>query len=318
MYHTCTNLLRILISVHFLLWGFFATIQAQSEVPPIALTLYDTEVKELSETQSAMAGRKITLLLDRYGYIASQSGHNFGIFPKFNVYDEAVMEGLTNITALKIEFSLVAKQVSNGLVVSSCAQIITGSGTTREAAMTNALSNIPTQGKQYEQFFTALGQKINAYYTQNCESIRSEANALAKRREFAAALNTLGQIPREAGDCFDQVQQQMAGLFAEFQKDRCQRMVQAATAEIAAMRYQSALDILALVDPNSTCRNESLKLIREIGPKVNEQHRERWAFMQKAYSDQIALEKLRIEAYREIAKAYYGKSDTLIYTLIVK
>lgn len=287
---------------------------------PIAFTLYASEMGgELNETQTDMAGRKITLLLDRYSYVASQDAHNFGIFPKFAVYEEAQMEGLSKMLVVKAELSLVAKQVSNGMVVASCAQTVTGSGATREAALTNAISNLPTSGPQYQTFFKSVQQKIVAYYQRNCASIIAEANNTStQQQQHALALQLLLQVPREAGECYTKAQQQVKPVFLAFQKDRCARMVQAATAESAAMRYQSALSILAVVDPNSPCRAEALALIQTIAPKVEAQYRERWNFMLKAYSDEQELEKLRIEAYKEIAKAYYGKTDTLLYTLIVK
>lgn len=287
---------------------------------PVALTLYASEMGgDLNETQTQMAGRKLTLLLDRYGYVASEDAHNFGVFPKFTVYEEAPMEGLSKMLVVKAEISLVAKQVSNGLVVASCAQTVTGSGANREAALTNAISNLPTKGPQYQTFFKSVQQKVTAYYKSNCADIIAEANnTSSQQQQHALAMQLLLQVPREAGECYTKAQQQVQPIFLAFQKDRCARMVQAATAESAAMRYQSALSILALVDPNSPCRADALALIQSIASKVEAQYRERWNFMLKAYSDEIELEKLRIEACKEIAKAYYGKSDTLLYTLIVK
>ncbi|MBV6440693.1 MAG: hypothetical protein DYG98_12525 [Haliscomenobacteraceae bacterium CHB4] len=287
---------------------------------PIAFTLYASEMgKELNETQTEMAGRKITLLLDRYGYVASQDAHNFGIFPKFAVYEETQMEGLSKMLVVKGELSLVAKQVSNGLVVASCAQTVTGSGATREAALTNAISNLPTSGPQYQSFFKSVQQKVVTYYQRNCAIIIADANNKSTQlQQHALALQLLLQVPREAGECYTKAQQQLQPVFLAFQKDRCARMVQAATAESAALKYQNALSILALVDPGSPCRAEALALIQSIAPKVEARYRERLDFMLKAYSDEKELEKLRIEAYKEIAKAYYGKSDTILQALIVK
>lgn len=297
------------------------TLYAQDTIAnvPIALSLYSSEMgSDLNEPQTEMAGRKITLLLDRYGYVATQDAHNFGIFPKITVYEQTQMEGLSKMLVVKAELSLVARQISNGLVVASCAQTVTGTGATREAALTNVISNLPAQGTQYQIFFKSVQQKIIAYYRQNCTGIIAEANAASTRQEYALALQLLLQVPREAGECYTKAQQQVQPVFLAFQKDRCARMVQAATAESAAMRFQSALSILALVDPGSPCRAESLALIQSIGPKVEAQHRQRLDLMLKAYSDEHELEKLRIEAYKKIAKAYYGKSDTLLYTLIVE
>jgi hypothetical protein len=291
--------------------------QNQENWVPIALTLYNGSMGDLDDRQTEIAGRKVTLILDRYGYVASTDKHSFGVFPKFIVEESVPMEGLQNMVAVKGEFSLVAKQVDNGLVVGSCAVTITGSGANATQALNNAIQNLSTNSNVYANFFKTVQQKINAYYDKNCASIMAEAQTALNSKQALKAVMSLGSIPREAG-CFTQIQPMLTKAFLSHQNEQCGKLMQAAKGAVAGMNYEYALKILAMIDPQSACAKESNALIQSTATKVSVQDRRNWDFLLQAYQSEVELEKLRINAVKEVYKAYAEREENWYYTLIVR
>lgn len=292
-------------------------VQSQDNWVPIALTLYNGSMGDLDDRQTEIAGRKVTLILDRYGYVASMDKHRFGVFPKFIVEESVPLEGLQNMVAVKGEFSLVAKQVDNGLVVGSCAVTFTGSGANAIQALNNAIQNLSTNSNVYANFFKTVQQKINAYYEKNCSSIMAEAQTALSSKQALKAVMGLGSIPREAS-CFTQAQPMLTKAFLSHQNEQCGKLMQAAKTAVAGMNYEYALKILAMIDPQSTCAKESNALIQSTATKVSAQDRRNWDFLMQAYQSEVELEKLRINAVKEVYKAYAEREENWYYTLIVR
>ena len=70
----------------------------------------------------------------------------------------------------------------------------------------------------------------------------------------------------------------------------------------------NALETLEQIDPASSCYNEVEKLITEISQKVDRKEKQ-----------EFDLEKERINAVKEIGKAYYSNTIKLVqYNIIVK
>jgi hypothetical protein len=88
---------------------------------------------------------------------------------------------------------------------------------------------------------------------------------------------------------------------------------------LAGNNYNSALNILSQVDPSTNCNKEAQALIQKIEPKVDAAEREALKIQMKIYSDAVELEKQRINAAKDIAVAYYNRTQpTYNYLYIIK
>ena len=55
------------------------------------------------------------------------------------------------------------------------------------------------------------------------------------------------------------------------------------------------------------------------GEKVDQEEKKQWDVIMKVYNDEVALEKLRINAVKEIAASYFkSKPTTVSYTYLIR
>jgi hypothetical protein len=301
----------------------YCNVQAQSvdDVGKIALSIVMPEnVDGLNVSQLSKLESKITQITTKAGLAASGYNQTFVIYPKFAVYETNVVEGgMQNITVVTAELSLFIKQVSNNMLFSSVAKSLKGSGKTKEIAITNAISQIPVADKAFAEFVAEGKQKIIAYYEANCDDIVKKTDTYIKMQQYEQALGVLMSIPEEISACHDKILNKSVETFKAYQNQCCAELLQQAKAKSAAQDYDSALEILADIDPSANCFNEQQTLIKSIENKVSAEVKKQWDFRMKQYYNTVSLEKQRINAIKEIAVSYYkSQPKSVTYNYIVR
>ncbi|MDR2765212.1 MAG: hypothetical protein LBB90_09320, partial [Tannerella sp.] len=180
-----------------------------------------------------------------------------------------------------------------------------GSGRNQEAAITNAISQIPVSDDTFSSFIEEGKQKIIRYYETNCDDIVKKADACIKMQQYAQALGLLMSVPEEISACYDKILNKSVDTYKAYQKQVCSENLMQAKTLSAAMDYEGALNTLAGVDPSTECFKEALALVKSIENKVSAEDKKRWDFQMKQYNGAVSLEKQRINAIKEIAVSYY-------------
>ncbi len=258
---------------------------------------------------------KIQHIVSRYGISGVGYSNEFVIYPKLEIYDESVVEtGMKNIWVVEMEFNLFIQQLSNRKVYASYSKTIKGSGYTKDKAITNGISKINSNHDDLEEFINLGKSKILDYYNNNCSQIVSETDALVRMQQYDKALAILSSIPKEAAECYADVQDKTIEAYNAYQSHTCKKNVQKAKAQIAGDNYNGALCTLSYIDPNSDCASETESLIRVVAQKVEEKERKEWNLMLKKYEDRQNFMRYRMEVIKEISKAYYrSRPATVIY-----
>ena len=299
----------------------FVKAQTADDVGKIALSVVMPEnVDGLTASQLSKLESKIIQITTKSGLSTSGFNQTFVIYPKFAIYETNVVEGgMQNITVVTAELSLYIKQVSNNLLFSSVSKQLKGSGKTAEIAITNAISQIPVADKNFATFISEGKEKILQYYAANCDDIVKKADAFIKMQQYQQALGLLMSVPEEIAACYDKVLQKSIDTYKAYQNQRCSEQMQQAKSASAAMDYEAALDILAEIDPSANCFKESQTLVKSIEGKVSAEYKKQWDIQVKMYNDEVALEKQRINAVKEIAVSYYKSQPTSVnYNYIVR
>jgi outer membrane PBP1 activator LpoA protein len=133
-------------------------------------------------------------------------------------------------------------------------------------------------------------------------------------KQYRQAIAVLSTIPREAKQCYASVQQKSIEAYNAYQTQRCKENILAAKTKLANNDYSGALSTLRYVDPSSPCASEAERLISQSASKVDAKEQKEWNLMLKMYNDKYNLEKYRIQAMSDIAKAYYNsRPQTVVY-----
>lgn len=292
----------------------------QTDFGKIALSvIMPQNVDGLDFSQLSKIETKITQIVSSTGIAASGYNNNFVIYPKFAIYETNVVEGgMENITVIKCELSMFIKQVDNNILFSTISKQLKGSGKSKSIALTNAISKISANDKDFQLFIETGKAKIIAYYESKCGDIITKSEGLAKMQDYEQALGLLMSVPEEVG-CYSKVLEKSIEIYKIYQNQKCISQLQEAKVEIAANNYNSALNILSQIDPSTICFKESQTLIENTATKVDQEEKKQWEFQMKEYSDNVALQKLRINAIKEVAVAYYkSKPTTVNYTYLVR
>lgn len=294
--------------------------QSSTDVGKIALSvIMPDNVDGLDASQLSKLETKITQIVSSSGLAASGYNNNFVIYPKFAIYETNVVEGgMQNITVTTCELSLFIKQVDNNILFSSISKQVKGSGNNKQTSITNAISKVPTNDAQFKTFIETGKTKIVQYYESKCQDIITKSESLVKMQNYEEALGLLQTVPEEVS-CYSKVQEKSIEAYKAYQNQKCAKQIQEAKTTLAVNNYNAALEILSQIDPSATCFNESQTLMKNAESKIDAEEKKQWDLKMKVYGDNVALEKQRINAVKDIAVAYYkSKPTTVNYSYIIK
>jgi hypothetical protein len=303
-----------------LLFSVVSKAQTSKDVGKISLSVVVPEyMEDLTESQLSKLDTKISQIVTASGLSDSGYNNNFVIYPKFAINETNVVEGgMQNITVVSIELSLFVKQVDSNILFSTISKAIKASGSSKELAITNAITKIATNDPGYKKFIEESKTKIFQYYETKCSDLIKKSDGFVKMHQYEQALGLLMSIP-DAVSCYSQVQVKAIEAYKGFQKNNCAKQLQLARNTIATNDYVEALNILSEIDPSSPCFKESQTVAKTAEAKVNAEQKKHWDFQMKQYSDEVSLEKQRVNAIKDIAVSYYkSQTSDINYTVIVK
>jgi hypothetical protein len=295
--------------------------QSTNDVGKIALSVVMPEnIEGLDGSQLSKIETKISQIVTISGLAASGYNNNFIIYPKFAISESNVVEGgMQNITVVTAELNLFIKQVQNNVLFSSISKPLKGSGSSKQLAITNAISKISTSDPEFKTFIEKGKSKIILYYETKCADIIKQSDTFVKMQQYEQALGLLMSVPEEVSSCYNQVQDKAIEAYKAYQTQNCSVLIQKAKTTLASNDYTGALTILAEIDPSAACFSEAQALAKSAETKVDAEEKKQWDFQMKQYNDAVSLEKQRIEAVKEIAVSYYKSQPTTVsYNYIVK
>jgi len=295
--------------------------QTTNDVGKIALSVVMPDnVEGLNTSQLSKLETKISQIVTVSGLASSGYNNNFVIYPKFAIYESNIVEGgMQNITVVTAELSLFIKQVDNNLLFSTISKSLKGSGSSKELAITNAISKIPSNDPEFKTFIETGKTKIIKYYETKCEDIIKKSDGFVKMQKFEDALGLLMSVPEEVSSCYNQIQDKSIIAYKAYQTQKCSELIQKAKTTLASNDFVGALDILADIDPSATCFKEAQTIAKTAEAKVTAEEKKQWDFQMKQYNDEVSLEKQRINAIKDIAVSYYKSQPTTVsYNYIVR
>jgi hypothetical protein len=295
--------------------------QTSNDIGKIALSVVMPDnIKGLNTSHLSKLETKISQIVIASGLAASSYNNNFVVYPKFAIYETNVVEGgMQNITVITSELSLFIKQVDNNIMFSTISKSLKGSGNSKELAITNAISKIPTNDPDFKTFIETGKNKIIKFYETKCEDIIKKSDGFVKMQKFEEALGLLMTVPEEVSSCYNQIQDKSIAAYKAYQTEKCSALIQKAKTTLASNDFVGALNILAYIDPSATCFKESQTIAKTAEAKVTAEEKKQWDFQMKQYNDEVSLEKQRINAIKDIAVSYYKSQPTTVsYNYIVR
>lgn len=247
---------------------------------------------------------KLNQIVTKSGMGGSSLNERFIITTNVTVLTKDITPTAPPMHAYTLEVSLYIGDGIEGKLFSSTSVTLKGVGDTETKAYMAALKNLKVADSRYQDFIGDGKNKIIEYYNSQCDFIIKEAEMLANKNEFEAAITKLVSIPEVCKECFDKAMDAVAPIYKK-QIDRdCKVKLIEAQATWNASQDMSAAEsagyILSSIDPSASCFSEVQALSKKIEAKVKQIDDREWKYTLK----EQAQESERIEAIRAIGVAY--------------
>lgn len=275
------------------------------------------KIADFDIAQTGKLRTKIEQICTKNGVSTTYNGNGFFVYPTLEIYEAEVVEnGMQNIYTIKADLTLFVKHL-DGTIFASTTKTLRGSGNSLEKARTSVITNIEPANASYQQCILEGKTKIVSYYEQRCKELIVKAEGLNKQEQYEEAIALLMQIP-DVVSCYGTALEKASEIYSNYQDKLCAELTSAANAAIAVQNYAKAAEYLTQINPNSSCYSFALTSFQKIEKKVNELEQRDWDFKMKQYDDRISLEKQRINAVKEVAKAYYSNQKDIHYQQIFR
>ena len=282
--------------------------------------LVPPQVEDIPDQAQALLENKLMEVAVKNGLGGSGPSPRFVLTAKMVALSKDITPTVPSMEAYNFQIYLYIVDCVDQIVVSTTSMSTKGAGTNKNKAYLTGLKTINMNNSELERFMKTGKQKIIEYYNSRCDFVIAKAKALQSQNQFQAAIATLSGIPEVCKDCYMKSMQEIAPIYKDFIDHDCQIFINMATSAWASNPTSAgAADagaILCLIDPDSKCYGETKGLIAKMEAKVQKDETRDWKFMERVWGDNVALEKLRIKAYRDIGVAF-GNNQQPTYNNIL-
>lgn len=306
-----------IIAFALLLPALCAVSLAQEPGSKIALTPYvDRSIDRVPETASSALERKLVSMTTANGF-ASIDGE-FLITAVPSVISISPTPTAPPQFVSEVEVAVYVLNVPEKVIVDQKVYTFKGVGASEQKAIISAVNQINVRSTDTRRFMENVRTKILDYYDGRLPAIIAKAQSLSDMAQYEDALSVLAAVP-ESIDEYPQVAEMMVDVYTACIDRDARIFLTEAKGLLAENDYSGAMEALLQIDPNSTHYSEVESTVDQIkakteaaeaGKKAEEQsrlemmmtrYREKKEQADKRYEDQLELEKMKIQASRDMA-----------------
>ena len=274
----------------------------ETEFIPISVYAADNQ-ESFPQGAKAMIENKLTQLLTKNGVAGMDYLGQFVLTVTTTPLDKDVIPGPPAKIAEKMEMNLYIVDQYAKTIFSTTSLTVKGLGETENKCYLNAISHMPLQTPQMAAFIKEGKEKIIGYYDHEGPAIIKKAQFLAKQKNYEEALYLVALIPQQSKH-YDTALATGQDIYQQYINNECNINLAAArqawAAEQNAIGAAAAGKYLANILPDAGCYDEAMGLYKEIKGKVLDD----WKFEMKKYQDGVDIQKLQIDAARQVGIAY--------------
>lgn len=275
---------------------------AETQYLPISVYAMDDQ-ESFPQGAKAMIENKLTQLLTRNGIAGLDYMGQFILTVTTTPIDKDVIPGPPMKIREKMEMNLYIVDAYAKTIFSSTSMTVNGLGETENKCYLNAISHMPLQSPAIAKFVDEGKTKIIEYYNHEGEALIKKAHFLAAQKNYEEAMYWVSLIPQQSKH-YDAALAAGQEIYQAYIDNQCYinlgKARQAWAAEQNAVGAAAAGEYLANIMPDAKCYGDAMALYKEIKGKVLDD----WKFEMKQYQDGIDLQKLQIDAARQIGVAY--------------
>lgn len=280
---------------------------------------------------------KLTQIASSKGMGGNSVNPRFIITASVNKLSKDIIAGPPTMIAQNLSLNVYIADAIEEKVYSSTTIDLKGVGTNEDKAFITAFKRINPRHPELENLLHEGKEKIIAFYESQCDFILKEADGLMSQEKYEEAIYNLSLVPEVCKECYARCYEKSGKVYQKQIDTQCLSILIKAKAMWSSKATSDnafiIADILSTVNPNAACAADANILIQEIRRKLRADEKARWDFKMKQYEDELNLkkehmriaeeksirddemrerqssrdfevEKLRVDAYREVASEY--------------
>jgi hypothetical protein len=271
-------------------------------------TVVPDQIEGLTPAAQSNLENKLSQIVSKNGMGGSSLNNRFIITANVVVATKDITATAPPMHAYTLDITLYIGDGIEGTLFSNTTVTLKGVGETETKAYMAALKNLKVDDPKYQVFMEKGKQKIIEYYNSKCDFILKEAEMLANKNDFDAAISKLVSIPEVCKQCYDKAMDAVAPIYKKQIDRQCKLNVAEATSawnkSQDAKGASAAGAFLATIDPAASCYAEATALSNAIGKRIKELDQREWDFKLKQQKDDVDIRKATIQAARDIGVAY--------------
>lgn len=270
----------------------------------IALTtIISDQTIRLTPSAETILQDKLNQIVSNNGMVGNPRDGRFLMVANVMILSKDITPTAPPMHAYTLSVSFYIGDGIEGKLFSSISKNITGVGKSETAAFLNALKKLNINDPGFEQLISEGKESIIEYYNTKCDFILKEADMLASRDEFKAAIATLSNVPLVCKQCYDKAIGAIGPVYQQYINSSCEKALsKARNIWFSNQNYsgaEQAANLISEINPEAECHGDAIKFMNEIGARVKQLDDREWDFKIKRHEDKIT-------AAREIAVAYWS------------
>ena len=247
--------------------------------------------------------------------LAENTGERFVLTPRVDIIESGVTSA--GMMLLKLEVTFIFGDVIEDKIYGSATVNATGIGNTEEKCYVKAFQVLKPNHPTLANMLNKAKADIVTYYTDNSDFILKNLDRMAAMGQYEEALTKALTVPQFCKDFFMLCQDKALEIFhmqeealrKEMDRQNQVLLQQARSAWAVKHNYdsaQDALNLIAQIDPNASCRPDADALLKEIDGNLRAQEKARaaaeadraraeWEFKMRKYEDDLAMAQKRQE-----------------------
>ena len=278
----------------------------------IAITPYVETIDGVPDAAMKTLGNKLTQIASQNGF--GSRGGEFILTCNVVPIDKQAIPTMPVQYSLDLEVSFYVVNMLEDLIIDEIAVNVSGLESNEAKAYAQAFMQINPRNPQIKTFMSGCREKICQYYTDKLPALMAKAQSLATRGDLEGALAVLGTIPEGIPQYAD-VAKMSSDIYVQLLDKETRVAINQAKGALAQRKYDEALDLVSSVNPGSTLAPEAFALIDKIQSTIRAEENFRYQEKlriaaekkeqaEKIRVDEVALEKMRIEASVKRATAH--------------
>ena len=272
-----------------------------SDVGRVTMKAYMPDRENIPPESKKLIQTKLSQLITDNGIADNDSFNRFVLTAKVIVISKDIVAGLPQRISQKIDVTLMIGDVIEDKVYESVTIPVLGIGQSEEKAFMAAFKNIKPSNNELRAFMERGKEKIVAYYQDHCEEILKEAKSLASQQEFSQAIYTLSLVPNVCSECYEACLSLSSDIYIQMidaEGTSLLNQAKAVWADLPDKRgAEEAVSLLSQINFAASCQPQVNALMKEITTQMKKIDQREWTFKMQQYRDRVEKEKREWEQH---------------------